>query len=796
MAAKQSSWRHPAVFFTLFASLAIGAFGSLRLLGGTTGSVLEDVYRSIGLFIGNGYWAFESQTKVNTLFKVLATATPIVTFIGFIEVVTGGVIPFIIRQRALTRLRFGARGHVVCGLTGQGLVFARAVARRRSLIFILDDLPDPDLADEAYRDNIPILPLRGLDQPNLANRLFQHCDFVSFLPSTDQQVDLVARINARLRHASERSFWFLTQERGLSQRLEGYLRFTAANNAVRPRFFDMDALAARQVLTRHPLDILADVAGQPQIHLAIIGFGALGRAIVKEAARVVVTLPSLAGVPLKVTVIDTNAEAAAAALEAEDPQIRQLLELHTVSLTVQPAGLGAPQLDILPPHVTAYFVTVGNTELAFATAVSLRHWLLEPPAAFPAAWRAEHPCVPIMVRVKDWGGLGRLIRSNVDWPDAGDRSPELPDGIYGFAVAEDIFDPAFMMSDARETGARVLHKAYSGTQEQRRRLSENSGDQRADQREWRELASDLRDLNLYGYDHIPLKARAIGHRVVAGRTPGIADGVVPPEVEANMKLLSRLEHRRYLAERVAGGWRHADTRCDELRVHPDLVDWADLPDAEKSLDEDHVRAVLVALDASGLHMVPALYIGVAGYRRLDSAEATARLRAELAGLLAANPGRAPVVLTTLAPGLGIAAAEAAGALGVPWMAVLPVPFELYKEDFSDAERRRLQKLVAFAERYLELPLRSGKASELTRPRARNTGSPNLARRAEQYALANAYMVERAHALIAAAPENPEDADAAALRWWGDPHTIPAQHRSAPYFFPRPRHRLPAIVIDP
>ncbi len=792
MPSERPRWRHPKILFLVFLSLASLAFLSLRRLGGTTHSVLEDAYHSIGIFTANGSWAFDPNNHVNTLFKFLATVTPVVTFIGFVELLTGGVIPALVRQRSLARLRLGAAGYIVCGLTARGLIFARAVARSGTLVFILDDAPEEALADISARDRIPVLPLRILDRPRLAHRLFQQCDLFSFLPSTDRQVDFVAHLDARLRGPTDRSFWFLLQERGLAQRLDGYLRFTASASTLRPRFFDIDALVARQVLSRHPLDVLADAADHRQIHIAAVGFGSLGRAIVKEAARLMVTRPSLDGVLLRVTIIDRDAEHAAAALEAEDPQIRQLLELGTVTLTLQPAGMTASQLESLPDHVTAWFVTVGDPELAFATAVSLRSWLLEPPPPLgddPASgesWRQAHACVPIMIRIRDWEGLGRLIRSNVDWPEAGARTPELPDGIFGFGCESDILDPAFIMSAARETGARVLHQSYRAAGAEARLLSGRPEDVRAAERDWRELASDLRDLNLYGFDHIALKARAIGHRIVPAAVAQ-ADPGIPASVMSAMPLLSRLEHQRYVAERVASGWRQASTRCDQLRLHPALVDWSALPASEQVLDEKHVQSMFLALAASGQRMLPSLCIAVAGGDEPLAAEAARQLEAALTALVQANAQAAPVLLTTAAPGAGLAAAAAARRLGIPWIAVLPLPFELYREDFSPADRHRLQALIAYAERYVELPLRFGRASDLTRGHA-----DTLERRRRQYRLASAFMVERAHALVTVG-----DSDAVVLSraWWSGAQPIDPSYRTRCAFLPPPGSRFPLIEVE-
>jgi hypothetical protein len=368
----------------------------------------------------------------------------------------------------------------------------------------------------------------------------------------------------------------------------------------------------------------------------------------------------------------------------------------------------------------------------------------------------------------------------VDWPDQAPHAPEQPDGIFGFGAAQDVLDPAFMMPAAREAGARVLHQFYRSAGEEMRRRSGGAEGARIAERAWRELATDLRDLNLYGFDHIAMKARAIGHRVL----PGTGLAGIPPSALPMLDTLAQLEHCRYFAERAAGGWRHARTRSNEMRLHPALVPWTELPLAEQQLDEDHVRAMFAALAESGLCMRPSFGIAVVGRHGVSTDGA---LMAALKTLVQAAPGAAPVILTMLAPGAGLEAAEAAQALKIPWVAVLPLPFEGYGADFSPADRRRLQTLISCAERYLELPLRFGTVSDVA-----GQDAGNVARRAQQYALAAAFMVERAHTLVVAG--DPDAAIAEAVRWWQDSEAMPDIYRSGSAFLPRPLARREPVFV--
>jgi hypothetical protein len=257
---------------------------------------------------------------------------------------------------------------------------------------------------------------------------------------------------------------------------------------------------------------------------------------------------------------------------------------------------------------------------------------------------------------------------------------------------------------------------------------------------------------------------------------------IPTTLVPFLPSLSKLEHRRYMAERIAGGWRYATTRCDELKLHPALVDWSDLPEAEQSLDEDQVRAMVTALRHSGLRLLPGRVIGVVGADHPGPIDAT-RLRETLRAAVQASPDHVPTLLTTMSPGLGLEAAAAAHRLGLAWTALLPLPFELYRDDFTPEDRRQLQQLIAYAESYVEMPLRFGRASDLTR------GHPeNHARRADQYAFADAFIVERAHILLTHPAHG-----SPATEWWAGGTAIPDRYRTRAAFLPKPASRQPEIL---
>jgi hypothetical protein len=104
---------------------------------------------------------------------------------------------------------------------------------------------------------------------------------------------------------------------------------------------------------------------------------------------------------------------------------------------------------------------------------------------------------------------------------------------------------------------------------------------------WEALAEAYRDANRSAVAHVPTLLAAIGRDVGSFDTAAFA-AVTPDEWDR----LARIEHRRWCADRIDGGWRHAPVRDDRRRLHPCLVTWQALSEADRDKDRHAVRVVL------------------------------------------------------------------------------------------------------------------------------------------------------------------------------------------------------------
>ncbi|MBT8083956.1 MAG: hypothetical protein HKP32_06085 [Woeseia sp.] len=128
---------------------------------------------------------------------------------------------------------------------------------------------------------------------------------------------------------------------------------------------------------------------------------------------------------------------------------------------------------------------------------------------------------------------------------------------------------------------------------------------------------------------------------------------------------------------------------------------------------DSIERQSTTLVAGQTGLAVPLIVGVTGHRDLVAAEVPGirtRVRTFLKELLADYPERGITVMSALAEGADQLVAEEALALGIPVIAPLPMPLDLYLEDFAAPQaQEKFQKLHAQAREVFELPITEGNA---------------------------------------------------------------------------------------
>jgi ppGpp synthetase/RelA/SpoT-type nucleotidyltranferase len=91
---------------------------------------------------------------------------------------------------------------------------------------------------------------------------------------------------------------------------------------------------------------------------------------------------------------------------------------------------------------------------------------------------------------------------------------------------------------------------------------------------------------------IPAKLRRIGKcAVFVGKRKAKPHPLSERKGRNEVEEIARMEHGRWVAERVRSGWRYGAKRDNEKRLRPSLVPWDELPQDEKDKDLDHAREI-------------------------------------------------------------------------------------------------------------------------------------------------------------------------------------------------------------
>lgn len=104
---------------------------------------------------------------------------------------------------------------------------------------------------------------------------------------------------------------------------------------------------------------------------------------------------------------------------------------------------------------------------------------------------------------------------------------------------------------------------------------------------WQNLPETLKDANRNQADHLQIKCKAI-----TGSTHATAESFSQHLNAVTLERLARMEHDRWMAEKLLDGWRYTPGIKDiAARLSPSLIAWEHLPESEREKDRDSVRNI-------------------------------------------------------------------------------------------------------------------------------------------------------------------------------------------------------------
>jgi CTP synthase (UTP-ammonia lyase) len=156
-----------------------------------------------------------------------------------------------------------------------------------------------------------------------------------------------------------------------------------------------------------------------------------------------------------------------------------------------------------------------------------------------------------------------------------------------FGSLESVCQVELITQERLDMTARSIHEDYlQQLAPQQGSVSESD----AYKQSWGRLNEQAKDANRAQADHIAYKLAMCGKLVeTQEQDAGVQEALSFTAEEVEM--LAQVEHTRWMAQRYLAAWRYGAQRDDQRRLHPSLVDWVMLPEAEKQKDRDVVLRI-------------------------------------------------------------------------------------------------------------------------------------------------------------------------------------------------------------
>jgi hypothetical protein len=535
----------------------IGLSDYLAHQNGPTVTPLDLLYWDLQLFVIDSA-ALDGPAKLPAALEFARFAAPGVTVYTLVE----GARLLLASELRRIRARESRDHVVVCGSGAVAVALVEKLRRTSERIVMISHTPATPLGDNKVLhvsgDARSPATLRAAGVPRAS--VLYACEADS---SANTAIALAAHSMPRSGPRHPLSAYAHISDPDLCAALRARRLSLPGKPPLRLDFFNLDELAARVLLERHP--ILND---RP---IVVIGLDAFGRSLLAEIAR----RRRLQPAPprrLPVTVIDAEAGPAVAALCRRFEFITDVCALTSHDVT---AG-DLPLTDLLPGETPQrVFVCYADQDLALKIALtSLRLWSCGPGS--------------LVVRVEQAATFGSAF-----------DDVRLLEGLSGalriFAINEEAGDPQLITEDLIETLARAIHDNYLFVNAARH-TTEGVNPSMVG---WDRLPPHLKAANRGQAEDIGRKLASIGCALAPRVEPELAFTFKDHEIES----LSQMEHERWLKDLIRNGWTWGPLKDPVRKQHPDLDSWDRISADAKEKDRDAVRSLPDILSSAGFQIV-------------------------------------------------------------------------------------------------------------------------------------------------------------------------------------------------
>ncbi len=547
-------WRHQwAVVGALtVTAFALGLMGLFRLEGRRPWSWPDAIYFSLRLFAFDydlGGEGPDPYATGNWQLWVARFLAPTSTGLAVVKVAAQSVA----KRIDLWRLRRWSDHAVIFGAGERGQHLALSLNHEtewKGKVAVVDKEEDTGKQDELRSHGILTIRGNATDPAILADaRVDRAAVVVALTPNVEANLEVV--LAASRRSNEQRGQAFAYAPRSFATMFEGQKPFRRGDEAqkVECGFFDHNATAARVLVSKYAPDIAATLFREQRgARILIAGDGE----VLPELLGVLIAQCQFAGSHLPhITLLTDDDHSIARGFPIYHPQISLVVDLQKHLMPMA-------QMRSVSMQTLGKSATTQPFDLVF---VACR----EDGDTLTLATNFAQQVPPDQSVIAGLTPSTRLEQKFERYF----KNPQPLECVTLYNLLSLGCEARDVVRRELDQKAKEIHIKYF---EERQKEGGKVGDSLA-MHAWEDLRGDFRESNRSAADHMAIKVQILKIS----------------QSEQTIELLAEAEHRRWMAERIVSGWRHATSRNDHKRLHHNFVPYAALSEADREKDRENVR---------------------------------------------------------------------------------------------------------------------------------------------------------------------------------------------------------------
>ena len=561
---RSGDYKWPIIVLLWLTAITLGYVGYSKYFAGIgeAPSIAETFYRAFQLFwlesMGSGPVGWELHVA-----RFMAPMVAVYTGIQALASIFR-------EQFQLLRLRFLKDHIVICGLGQKGLILSREFRENGERVVVIEQDRNNGMLGLCKEYGATVLTGNAADR-ELLRRVGVHRARYIISVCGDDGANAEVAVHARELTLGRKGKALSCLVHILDLRLCNLLRERELGmgrpDTFRLEFFNVFESGARVLLDEYPFSYETDEVSGSRPHLVVVGVGRMGQSVVVNTARNWKDNRSVNGERLRITLVDKEAEKIKESLCIRYPQIEMACELVPEQMDITSSDFERAGFlfdDHGHSDVAIVYVCLDGDSNALGAALTLRQ-------------RIKALNIPMVVRMTHDAGLATLLRVE------NDERREFT-GVHAFGLLDRTCTLDLVFGCTYEIIARAIHEDYVRNEREKGFTSEMNPAQVP----WKELSENLKESNRNQAEHIRYKLEAIGCAVT------ITNDWDAQPVEFSheeVELMARMEHERFVEERLREGWKRGARKYLNQKTSPTLVPWSVLPEEERDKNRNAVRGI-------------------------------------------------------------------------------------------------------------------------------------------------------------------------------------------------------------